>query len=320
MNILAEDSCGNMLDLNITLIIFNRPDTTRIVFDQIRRAKPKRLFVIADGPRPGRPEEVQRCLETRRIVEEGVDWDCEVKRNFSDVNLGCRNRPPTGLDWVFEQVEHSIVLEDDCVPDPSFFRFCQELLERFREDERVMMISGDNFLFDHKKAPYSYYFSDIPHIWGWATWRRAWKKYDINLSLWPEVKKGRYLNHAFPTKRQAKFWTDCFDLSKSGFNTWDHQWTFACIVNRGVCIMPSVNLITNIGFDQNATHTTQAGMSANLKTLEMNFPLSHPPFMIRDAYADLKTFNVFNPLRSRIKDVFRRLVSPIRNFFPRRRA
>jgi hypothetical protein len=297
--------------LNIAFLIFNRPDTTKLVFEQIRRARPKRLFVIADGPRPGNLQEEKKCQAVRRIVDEGVDWDCEVFKNYSDVNLGCRVRPPTGLDWVFQHVDHCIILEDDCLPHPSFFPFCQDLLDRYRDDERIMMISGDNFGVAQQRAPYSYYFSQIPHIWGWATWKRAWCKYDIDMKLWAEIKRGNWLKDLFSHSAQVQHWKETFDESEKGFNTWDHQWTFACLVQNGLCIMPSRNLITNIGFNQHATHTTVAGDAANMPSSEISFPLTHPPFVIRDKNTDLSTFKFFNQRSGvrKLKSVFRHLFS-----------
>ena len=143
----------------VAFIIFNRPDTTRIVFEEIKKAKPEKLLIIADGPRNNKPGEKERCAETRAIVE-NIDWECEVLRNYSDKNMGCKNRVASGLNWVFENVEEAIILEDDCLPDQSFFRYCQELLEKYRDDKRIMLIAGDNMLFENNKQKYSYYFSN----------------------------------------------------------------------------------------------------------------------------------------------------------------
>lgn len=308
------------MDLNITFIIFNRPDTTKIVFEEIRRARPKRLFVIADGPRPERKGEAERCEEARRIIEEGVDWDCEVYKNFSQANQGCRNRPPSGLDWVFQHVEHSIILEDDCVPDPTFFPFCQELLARYLNDDRIMMISGDNFLFGKNRTPHSYYFSGIPHIWGWATWKRAWDKYDRDIQLWPSLREGSWMNDLFDSQEQVKVWTKSFEDIINGFDTWDYQWALACLVNRGLCIMPSVNLISNIGFGPTATHTLKVEIGSKLPTEKMLFPLRHPEFMIRDKESDLRTFALFHGMSKtkRAKQAVKKILKII--FFSRNRG
>lgn len=298
------------MKLNIAFIIFNRPDTTQIVFEAIRRARPDHLFVIADGPRPGREGEAERCAATRRILDDGIDWPCEVYKNYSESNLGCRLRVSSGLTWVFDQVEHCIVLEDDCVPDPSFFPYCQTLLTEYRDDLRVMAISGDNFQLRRKRTNYSYYFSDIIHIWGWATWRRAWQKYDVELSLWPEIKRGNWLKDFLGNDEQVRYWTSCFDACVAGLNTWDYQWLFACWVNRGLCILPSVNLISNIGFHADGTHTTKRGsVLANMPTQPICFPLVAPPFIIRDREADQFTFSQF--LRPPLSGWLRQLLARI---------
>lgn len=278
------------MDLNIAFSIFNRPETTARVFEAIRKARPQRLFVIADGPRPDRTGEQDCCQASRDIVDAGIDWPCEVYRHYSEVNLGCRLRMVTGYDWVFQHVEHCILLEDDCLPDQSFFPYCQELLDRYRDDERVMAISGDNFQNGRKRTPYSYYFSGIIHVWGWATWRRTWKKYDVAMKLWPEVKQGGWLKDIWASEQYAAMWTRNFDAIHAGYDTWDHQLTFALYINNGLCILPSVNLISNIGFGPEATHTKFVSSEANQQLYTMSFPLHHPPFMIRDVAADKATY------------------------------
>jgi FkbM family methyltransferase len=280
------------LDVNIAFSIFNRPDTTAQVFEAIRKAQPSRLFIIADGPRPDRQGEQERCQATRDIVDSQIDWPCDVFRNYSEVNLGCRLRMATGYDWVFQHVEHCILLEDDCLPHPSFFPYCQELLHRYKDDERVMAISGDNFQNGRKRTPYSYYFSGIVHVWGWATWRRTWRKYDIATKLWPEIKHGGWLSDIWNDPEIAAMWTRNFDASHTGYNSWDHQLSFALQTNHGLCVLPSNNLVSNIGFGPEATHTTTANHQANIPALPMSFPLHHPPFMIRDTVADKATYSL----------------------------
>lgn len=187
-----QKPCNYKLSTAIAFCIFNRPDRTQQVFQAIREAQPSQLLVIADGPRSGHPNDLEDCQITRSIIDQ-VDWDCEVLTNFSDINLGCRQRISSGLDWVFEQVEEAIILEDDCLPDPSFFPYCQELLERYRDTPEVMMISGNNFQFGHNPVEHSYYFSHYGHVWGWATWRRAWQKYDNSLAQWPQLRNTNWL-------------------------------------------------------------------------------------------------------------------------------
>ncbi|GCA72403.1 hypothetical protein MiYa_03954 [Microcystis aeruginosa NIES-2519] len=284
----------------VALLIFNRPDTTARVFEAIRQAKPPKLLVVADGPRPDRPDDIEKCKAARAIIE-GVDWDCEVLKNYSDLNLGCRKRVSSGLDWVFEMVEEAIILEDDCVPDPTFFRFCEELLEYYRHDQRITVISGNNFQLGKKLTDYSYYLSRYNHCWGWATWRRAWQYYDGEMKHWPQVRDGDWLTAILEETQAVKYWTKIFQTTYDNKNdSWAYRWTFSCWIQNGLTILPNVNLVSNIGFGEDATHTIGSkSRLANLTVKEMNFPLKHPPFLIRDEAADSYTQkNIFQ--RNRI--------------------
>ncbi len=271
----------------VAFLIFNRPDVTARVFEQIRAARPAKLLVVADGPRPSRPDEPAKCAETRRIIE-GVDWPCEVLTNFSETNLGCKRRVSSGIDWVFSQVEEAIILEDDCLPHPTFFRYCSEMLERYRDDDRVFHIAGCHFRPTGQPNPYSYYFSRYSFIWGWASWRRAWKHYDVEMKLWPTIRDGGWLRDFLGDEAAAKSFTREFQRIYDGeVDTWDFQWGLACWINSGLSIRPRVNLISNIGFIPDATHTTDLdNPAANLETRPLEFPLQHPPFMMRNAYED----------------------------------
>jgi hypothetical protein len=248
------------LKIPVALIIFNRSGTTAKVFEAIRRAKPPKLFVIADGARVGREGEAEKCAAARAIVDR-VDWDCEVFKNYSEVNLGCGLRPASGISWVFEHAPEAIILEDDCLPAPSFFRFCEQMLEHYRDDERVMHVSGTNLLFGRGRRDYSYFFSRYPFCWGWATWRRAWRHFDYDLKRWPEVRAGDWLASALDDRSVAKFWTQQFDdvYAAGKRHIWDFQWIFACWIQRGLSVIPRVNLVSNIGFGDDATHTMNAG-------------------------------------------------------------
>jgi len=287
----------------VLFLIFNRPDTTQQVFNEIRKAKPKDLFVAADGPREGNPLDKHLCQEARTIINQ-VDWDCNVHTLFREKNLGCKLAVSSAIDWFFSEVKEGIILEDDCVPDQSFFRFCQELLEYYRDDERIMMISGDNFQFGKKRTEYSYYFSRYTHIWGWATWKRAWKYYDREMKLWPEIKKGRWLFDLLSDKAAVKYWEKIFDETFHGrINTWDYQWLFSCWIQNGLTILPNVNLISNIGFDQNATHTIEMCNLSKVPTFPIKFPLAHPRFVIRDNIADSDSQNVIFDKNSKFNHI-----------------
>lgn len=280
------------MDTAVALIIFNRPDVTGRVFEEIAHARPKQLFVIADGPRVGIPGEAERCAAARAVID-CVDWDCEVLKNYSDTNLGVGTRPASGLSWVFEQVKEAIILEDDCVPHPTFFRFCEELLAKYRDDERVMHISGDNWNFGQR--PFSYFFSSYCYSCGWATWQRAFRHYDPDIQLWPTLRDTPWLMDILGEPRAVEFWKSKFDATyTTGMenNGWDWPWLFACWAHRGLSILPSTNLISNIGFGEDATHTkSTVDARAGVPVIEMRFPLKDPPYMVRDSEADQRIFD-----------------------------
>jgi hypothetical protein len=281
---------------SVALLIFNRPEKTEEVFKVIRQVKPSKLLVVADGPRLEHSEESEKCAATRAIID-GVDWDCEVLKNYSDINLGCRKRVSSGLDWVFKTVEEAIILEDDCVPHAQFFDYCEEMLERYRYDSRIMSIAGLNVQFGRQRTQYSYYFSHYPHIWGWATWRRAWQYYDVNMKLWPTIKNSNLLKAILKDSHAIKYWSSLFDgVYEKQIDTWDYQWIFACLINNSLSIVPRVNLITNIGFGEGATHTINVSDSSKYSRMQsesLSFPLNHPPYMIRHLEADKFTLNTY---------------------------
>lgn len=292
------------LQTPVAFIIFNRPDTTERVFGEIAKAKPPTLLVVADGPRDSRSGEAERCRAARAIIER-VDWDCEVKTNFSDANLGCKKRVASGIEWVFEEVPEAIILEDDCLPHPTFFPFCEEMLIRYRDDERIGMISGDNFQFGQRRSDDSYYFSRYAHIWGWASWRRAWRNYDRDIKKWPRIRAARLLEAIVRDPFEQRYWDGIFQAVYEGkIDTWDYQWVLACWTHNMLSIMPAVNLISNIGFGADATHTTNAGIYANLPTEALEFPLRHPEFVLPNPPADRFTAENMFVKSSRAKKIY----------------
>jgi hypothetical protein len=262
----------------VVLIVFNRPALTRRVFDAIATARPSHLLIIADGPRDARPGEKQLCDEVRKIVS-SVDWPCKVDTNFSERNLGCRRRVKSGLDWVFSLVEEAIILEDDCLPNPAFFLYCTNLLERYRDCSQIGIIGGFNPLQESFPYPYSYYFTRLVLIWGWATWRRTWQLYDEQLSAWPEIKKGSLLRLMWKKQRALKQWVGIFDNYHAGVgaDSWDYQLIYSLWTQNLLNIVPRCNLIENIGFSADATHTKKADEGFKIKAESLSFPLVHPP-------------------------------------------
>jgi len=294
------------LNTPVAFLVFNRPETTRKVFEAIREARPPRLLVVADGPRDGRLGEAEKCVAVRKIIDE-VDWPCEVQKVYSDVNLGCKKRVSGGLDWVFSTVKEAIILEDDCLPSHTFFRFCEELLERYRDDTRVMQICGFNRLGCYKSYKYSYYFSKYGPIWGWASWQRAWRYYDVNMEIWPIVKKDMAIRFVSENRKE---WNWRFSLYNKLYNgeidTWDYQWGFAKLINSGISIIPAKNLINNIGFGDEATHTRNVNKDDfSSKPFDMDYPLIHPEYVIRNLEKDLEYLNSVVP--SKTSSILRKL-------------
>lgn len=270
----------------MAFLIFNRPAETAKVLDAIRTLRPQRLLVVADGPRENVPEDVENCAATRAVID-SVDWPCHLQTDYADRNLGCRRRVASGLDWVFSQVEEAIILEDDCLPDPSFFPYCEELLARYRDDPEVMIISGANLFQRYQPTENSYYASRYCLIWGWATWRATWQQhYDVDIVRWPELRAQGWLK-SFLKPLETAYWTRIFDQVSDGLDTWDYSLIFSCWLNSGLSLHPRHNLITNIGWNANGTHTTDpTSVLANLPRYPMDFPLRHPAKLERHAEAD----------------------------------
>ena len=273
------------LDTPVVLLIFNRPDFTEVVFRAIAQARPKRLFVIADGPRT--PEDIARCAQARAVIK--VDWPCDLTMDYAEVNLGCRDRAASGFDRVFAQTETAIILEDDCVPDPTFFRFCHEMLDRYRDDERVMSVTGANYLgrWSREWRSASYHFSNFGSPWGWASWRRAWERFDNTMQAWKHPTTKNWLREVLGNDEMYQFQARRFDLVSGDRHSWDIAWLFAKLLDAGLTIVPEVNLIRNIGClggnSIPATHTL-----ANMPTSSMVFPLRHPRAVAVDRTYDLR--------------------------------
>jgi len=302
----------------VFFVIFNRPDNTQKVFNTIKQAKPRQLFVAADGPRENKEGEKEKCEQVRKIIEQ-VDWNCEVYKNYSDVNLGCKVRPSSGIDWFFENVEEGIILEDDGLPNQSFFWFCQELLEYYRNDTRIMNISGSNFQFGRKRGEGNYYFSEYFHGGGaWATWRRTWKCNDVDIKSFDKFKRENQIKNIFRIKQQQKFWMNIwqqlYDDYEDKISAWDYQWAYTCLVNNGLCIMPNVNMVSNIGFGTDSTHTKdENSIFSNIEAREIT-DIIHPNFVLADQKADLLTskiffgnVNIFTRVKNKALFIFKRI-------------
>jgi hypothetical protein len=287
------------MDTPILLICWRRPHTLKMVIDAIRPIAPARLYVACDGPDPRRPGEEQKVFETRAVVANNVNWPCSIKCLYSDVNQGCRLGVTSAIDWFFKHVEYGIILEDDCVPHPDFFTFCTNLLEYYQNDTRIWCISGNNFNDRVCKCDGSYCFSQIPMVWGWATWSDRWSKYERDLIHWPKFLEMGLIHSVIQDGPMRRYWFRIWQrLFDTGYpDTWDYQWVFTCIINGGLTALPHNNLVSNIGFDHDATHTSKGRIRPAMGLGDRG--LLHPSFVIGNAALDRNIFD--NSFRGRWK-------------------
>ena len=286
----------SLIDVPVLLMLFNRPETTKKVFDALRLIKPAKLFIAANGPRPGNAKDPELCRAVKAIFD-GVDWECEVHTNYRETNIGMQPHWRLAVDWFFGSADRGIVLEDDCVPNGSFFMFCKDLLERYKNDESVMHVNGSNFLFGHKRGDASYYVSKYPHVWGWATWKRAWRKYDDALSTFPAFEKSDRMVAIATSDAEKEYWMKFFREIHSGARDGcDVKWLYSIWSNDGFCITPNVNMVTNIGYGLGAGHTFFKEKTLGQPAVELD-SIVHPVLVpsaplssLRDAEADAFTF------------------------------
>jgi hypothetical protein len=260
----------------ILLLVFKRPDLTQKVFDRVRQIQPKQLFINGDGPRPNKEGEAERVAATRLIFEQ-VDWECEVHTLYRETNLGCRNAVSGGINWFFEHVEQGIILEEDCIPDLTFFQFAEEMLERYKNHDEIMSIGGLNLIQDQTKdIPTSYLFSKFVFYSGWATWRRAWQKMDVDMQRFPEFVEQNYISRLLKDKDAQKYFLQKFHETHTKQNdSWAYAWFYSCVLHHGLAVVPKNNLVQHEGFGEHATNT-QIGKVAFAISYPLEFPLVHP--------------------------------------------
>jgi hypothetical protein len=293
----------------VLLLGFNRPDLTSQIFEAIRLAQPPRLYFAVDGARSNQPREKEKVIEVIKYVTTNVDWKCELKTLIRDKNLGCKHAVKGGIDWFFENEPMGIILEDDCLPTPSFFWFCENLLELYREDARIGQICGFNPLVNFDFEGASYGFSKYGPIWGWASWRRAWKEYDVNMSSWPEILENDKLKNFVSSRKEERWRKTIFQKVFSGeIDTWDYQWSFAKLINKQLSVIPRTNLIENIGFGADATHTKGA-ISNNLTQVSEILDIKYAPKVVENMKFNQKYLDTFVFGQSLIRKVLNRVLN-----------
>ncbi|MBN1445118.1 MAG: nucleotide-diphospho-sugar transferase [Candidatus Omnitrophica bacterium] len=285
-------------------------DTTRKVLETIRNAHPPRLYIASDGPRKNMQGDEEKVKAVREYVMGNIDWDCKVKTLFRGKNLGCRKAVSEAVTWFFENEEQGIILEDDCLPSQSFFWFSEELLEKYKDNPRVMHISGNNLQHGISRTPDSYYFSCYTHIWGWASWRRAWKCYDIDMNLWNKEKISLAVREiGGGWKPFEEYWIRRFEeVFSKKIDTWDYVWLFSCWMHGGLAVIPEVNIVENIGFGPDATHTKTQYNNFIPERSEIQFPLRHPKQIVRCLAADRYTDRKHYCIRPHIPNFLRRFL------------
>lgn len=262
------------MSIPVVIFIYKRSSNIVKLLQTIAKVKPNNLYIIADGPKNSYESTI--CSEVRDKVESCIDWKCKVRKIYAKSNMGIKNRVVSGLNEVFKNEKWAIILEDDLLPDPSFFEFCEKLLRKYENDHRIISISGNKF-YNSDIHPYSYTFSKYPHSWGWATWRRVWVDYEKDIETWDSPVNLKKISQALPRKISRLYWFNIFaKLESHSKNIWDYQLTFLSLSNNSLNIVPSVNLVKNVGNDKYATHTKGKNSRIGLTTRPMIFPLTHP--------------------------------------------
>ena len=307
-----------MFDIPVAVIIFNRPQCTERLLAALRPIQPAKLHIIADAPRHTHPADAELCAKTRSLLEHGIDWNCQIARDYAPENLGCGRRPATGISRVFNAESMAIILEDDCLPGADFFSFCRELLLRYEHDSRVMMISGNRHFSTSIDIPSSYSFTRYTQTWGWATWRRAWQHFDYDMKNWPALRNQPAFTGNFVVDKDQRHWQRHFDTchQDQAKHYWDYQWTWSCLSQGGLCAVPAGNLVSNIGFDAQATHTFDPGNDFfNLPAEPLHFPLHHPDAIASHPQIDRSLMDrVFHPtFRVRARRKIRRILGKVLN-------
>ena len=287
------------LETPVALVFFNRPDTFSRVFEKVRKVRPQKIFLIQDGPRENNSDDLEKINQCRKIAE-NIDWNCEVHKNYSEVNLGCGERPASGISWVFDNVDRAIILEDDCVPCDTFFRYCEEMLERYKDDQRISYISGLNHFEEWDCGEYSYFFAKTGAIWGWATWKRAWGKYDYYASVINDEYVKRILPLQISDKDTSVSRMNSWKIANQSIVTneklsyWDGQWGLVKYSQNQLVIVPKYNQISNIGIGESSSHAQSIKRNKFRKyksfffipTKELEFPLTHQTVCMCDMEYD----------------------------------
>lgn len=309
----------NKFSTPILFLVFNRIEPTKVVFKEIKKVSPSKLYIASDGPRLSKDGEFEKVLEIREYLLKHIDWECEVNTMFRDENLGCKYAVSSAITWFFNNEEAGIVLEDDCLPSQSFFFFCEKLLDKYKDNFQIGHIGGSNFQNGVIRGDGDYYFSNFNHIWGWASWANRWSNYNVELNT---IEDSSFIDSIFPETKIRVYWKKIYKkVKQKKIDTWDYQWTFTLWHNNQISILPNFNLVSNIGFGIDATHTKSESIFSNLPThiVDIN---NHPTHIEVNYVADLLTSNImfgnkfsFKNLINKIKFVMNSIKINIRGLY-----
>jgi hypothetical protein len=263
------------MNIPTLLLVFNRPHETQILIKRLSHFKPKKIYIFSDGPRDNYKLDIDKCNKVKKIIE-GISWKCEIKKNYLKKNLGCKKAVSKGISWLFKYEEKGIILEDDCIPSRDFFDFCRLSLKKFRNDNKIGSITGNNFLNNRIKIKNSYYFSKYAHCWGWATWRNRWKLYDIEIGFWNDWKKTKYFENLFNTEIEKNYWLKIFNnVKENKIDSWAYPWNLCLWYHGKLVVIPKFNLVKNIWYGKNATRTYLKTDNLTYKVKKMKKPYNH---------------------------------------------
>jgi hypothetical protein len=277
----------SITEVPVLLIVWRRPEQLRQVLAGLRQVRPQTVYVACDGPNSSRPKESQKVAQVKEVIDCEIDWPCRVVKRYQRENIGCRNSVVQAIDWFLDEVGEGIILEDDCVPNPDFFRYCAELLARYRHDSRIWSVCGSNFQLGNRRGDAEYYFSIHGDSWGWATWKRAWRHYHAAEGNWKEFRDSGAMGNVLTNPHERRYWTAILDdLFVRGIpDAWDYQWWLAGWMNHALHVWPNHSLISNIGFGADGTHTISKTVFSELPTQALK-ALTHPRFVLPDRAAD----------------------------------
>lgn len=314
----------NQFKIPVLLLTWKREKEIKLILNILKKINAINIYINSDGCEfsESKSKQKDKIIQTRNSILKNIDWECKVHLKFNNKNLGCKQSVISGINWLFENEESGIILEEDCIPNESFFHFCAALLAKYENNKDIGCITGVNFQNGQKVSNSSYYFSKYNHCWGWATWKKSWDLFDADMSFWPIMQNQKNWSiDPLMRKEERKYWVDIFESSyQNYFDSWAYPWLASLWYRNKLTITPEYNLVSNVGFDGLATHTkNRFSISANKKTFAIE-KIIHNSSIKRNAEADRYTFknhfyetsnlNLGHKIYKKIKLLFKMIVNP----------